>query len=106
MKRRRDAFFARRRSGVRRFSGRNEDEAQAMSLVIARAGEAIQPWLKSWIGSVATAPRNDRAIRRLASARCELAKRHADARNAGNSQLTNPLKASFIPAKAGIQGRV
>jgi len=32
-------------------SGRNEIEAQARNLVIASAGEAIQPWSESWIAS-------------------------------------------------------
>jgi hypothetical protein len=48
---RRGAFFARRRSGVWRFQDENEDEAQARNLVIASAGEAIQPWSESRIAS-------------------------------------------------------
>jgi len=32
-------------------SGRNEDEARARNLVIASAGEAIQPWSESRIAS-------------------------------------------------------
>ena len=39
---------AKRRPAVSR---RNEDEDQAMKLVIASAGVAIQPWLESWIAA-------------------------------------------------------